>query len=251
QPRSDVLLDREQVELPAQQAVVALLRLLEARPVRLEVVLGDPRRPADALQHLAALVAAPVGARRVQQLEVFDLPRARDVGPAAQVDERAVGIDGDHLVRAQVLDALELERVVGEAALRLRPVYLLAYKGVVGPYHLVHLGLDPLQILGRERCRHLEVVVEAVLDGRPEPGLRQRPSNQFGGWSAGAVGEAVSGGSVRASRKYSATASTISAPIASQRTMRLVGKTLDSSAMGDILVWRRTGGQAGPMLFAS
>src|SRR3989449_7228660 len=41
--RPDVLLDRVQVELLAEQAVVALLRLLEPPEVRLEVVLREPR----------------------------------------------------------------------------------------------------------------------------------------------------------------------------------------------------------------
>src|SRR5436190_1070138 len=49
-------------------------------------------------------------------------------------------------------------------------------------------------------------------------------------------------------RSTSSACGSRSVRIATQRTMRLVGRTLDSSAMGDILVGRRTGGQAGPML---
>src|SRR5689334_1982175 len=58
QSRPDVLLDREEVELLAEDPVVALLRLLEPPQVRVEVVLGEPRGTVDALQHLAALVPA-------------------------------------------------------------------------------------------------------------------------------------------------------------------------------------------------
>jgi hypothetical protein len=108
QPRAHVLLDRVQVELLAEEAVIALARLFEPPQVRLKVVLGQPRRAVNALQHLAALVTAPVRARGVQQLEVLDAPGARDVRPAAQIHERPVGVHRDHLVRAEVVDPLEL-----------------------------------------------------------------------------------------------------------------------------------------------
>ena len=120
QSRADVLLNRKQVELLAQHTMIALLGLLEPAQVAVEVILGEPGRAVDALQHLAALVAAPVRAGRVQQLEVLDPPGARHVRPAAQVHERAVGIDGDHLVGTEVVDPLEFERIVFEALLGFR-----------------------------------------------------------------------------------------------------------------------------------
>ena len=124
---------------------------------------------------------------------MLDLPRARHVRPAAQVDERSVGIDGDHLVRPQVLDALELERVVREAALRLRPVHLLAHERVIGFHHLVHLGFDPLEVVRRERRRDLEVVVEAVLDRGPESdlGVREELAHRGGEHVGGRVAQHV------------------------------------------------------------
>jgi hypothetical protein len=110
----------------------------------------------------------------VQQLEVLDPPRARDVRPAAQVHERAVGVDRDDFVRTEVVDALELERVVREAALRLLPRHLLAYERVIRLHDFAHLGLDALQVLRRERRGDLEVVVEPVFDGGTEPDLGVR-----------------------------------------------------------------------------
>src|SRR6266480_7361530 len=80
-----------------------------------EVVFSEPGRAVDALEHLAPLVAPPIGARAVQQLEMLDAPRARHMRSATQVHERAVGVHRDHLVRAEVVDPLELERVVLEA----------------------------------------------------------------------------------------------------------------------------------------
>src|SRR2546421_5865755 len=67
-------------------------------------------------------------------------------------------------------------------------------------------------------------------------GFPERSSIQLTGWSAGVVGEAaagaVRGGNVRPSRKYNASAKASSAPIASQRTIRLGGNRFDSLGLG-------------------
>src|SRR5690606_20328873 len=78
----------EEVQLLAEHAMVALARLLEPVEVRLELVLLEERRRVDALEHLPLLVAAPIGAGGVQQLEVLQVRRVGDVRPAAEVDER-------------------------------------------------------------------------------------------------------------------------------------------------------------------
>ena len=64
--------EHEQAELLAELAVVALARLLEALEVLLELLLGREGGAVDPRQHLAALVAAPVGARNRGQLERAD-----------------------------------------------------------------------------------------------------------------------------------------------------------------------------------
>ena len=87
---------------------------------------------------------------------------------AAEVLERAVGIDTDDLVVAQLADALELERVVGKAPVGLGPVHHLAAERIVPLHDLGHLLLDGLEVLRREGARHVEVVVEPVLDRRAE-----------------------------------------------------------------------------------
>src|SRR5438034_5187827 len=92
EPGPDLLLDREEVELLAEDPVVAPPRFLEPSQVRLEVVFSEPGRAVDALEHLAPLVAPPIGARAVQQLEMLDAPRARHMWSATQVHERAVGV---------------------------------------------------------------------------------------------------------------------------------------------------------------
>src|SRR5258708_21979575 len=88
QPRPDVFLNREQILLLADDAMVALARFFEPGGVLLQRFFGKPRRAVDALQHLALLIAAPVRARRMQQFEKLALSCARHVWAAAQIYER-------------------------------------------------------------------------------------------------------------------------------------------------------------------
>src|SRR5690606_24064000 len=156
----------EDAQLAAELAVVAPLGLLQTFEVLLKVLLREPRRSVDALQHLAPLVPAPVGARRGEQLEVLDVAGGGDVRPAAEIEERPVAVDGDDLVIPHFLEPLELQRVVGEQLPRLLLGDDAALERVVAPYDLPHPLLDFLELLGREGAVDLEVVVEAVLDRR-------------------------------------------------------------------------------------
>ena len=83
---ADGLVDREQVEVLAELAVVALLGLFQTVEVLLELLLAPERGPVDARQHPVPLVAAPVGAGHVEELERADLPGGLDVGAAAESD---------------------------------------------------------------------------------------------------------------------------------------------------------------------
>ena len=123
QARADLLGEAEQVELGAELAVVAPLGLLQLVQVGGQRLLRLPRRPVDALELLALLVAAPVGTGDPHQLEVAQPARRGHVRAPAQVDEgvgvpvgadhRAAGVD---LVRPPThgLDDLLLEGLVGE-----------------------------------------------------------------------------------------------------------------------------------------
>src|SRR5207247_7003664 len=76
----------EQIEIPPELAVVALLRLLEPPEMLVELVLGEPRGAVDPLQHRIPLVAPPVGAGGREELEVLHVTRRRHVGPAAEIE---------------------------------------------------------------------------------------------------------------------------------------------------------------------
>ncbi len=161
-------MEHEEVELLADAPMVALPRLLQPVQIGVELLLLEPGRAVNPLQHLPALVAPPVRAGGREQLEVLEPAGAGDVRAAAEILERSVGVDADRLVVAQLADPLELERVVGESAIGLRPVHDFPHERIVPGRHLGHLRLDAREILGRERPVHLEVVVEPVLDRRPE-----------------------------------------------------------------------------------
>ena len=205
--RADLLGEAEEVELCAELAVVAPLRLLELVQVGGERLLGLPGGPVDALQLLALLVAPPVGAGDPHQLEVAEAAGGGHVRPPAQVDERvgvAVGADhradGVHLVGPGLdgLDDLLLEGLVGED---LQPFFegvLVALEGLVLLDDGAHLGLDPLQVVVAEvgAAGQLEVVVEAVLDDRADGvlGARPEPADGLGHDVGGGVPEDLAAG---------------------------------------------------------
>ncbi len=78
--------------------------------------------------------------------------------------------------RLDALDDLDLVRLVGEQLLRLGHRVLGADEGLVRLDDLLHLLLDPAEVVLVERLAvgQVEVVVEAVLDGRADRELRTR-----------------------------------------------------------------------------
>src|SRR3954447_2425967 len=133
EPGSDLLREREQVELGAELAVVATLRFLEPVKMLLQCLVALPRRAVDPLEHRTLLVASPVRAGDLGELERTELAGGRNVRPSTQVDvgNRAVGVKvlvhadgavaGDLALvlfvgraGADVSDDLLLVRLVGE-----------------------------------------------------------------------------------------------------------------------------------------
>ena len=91
----------------------------------------------------------------------------REVRPAAQVDEVTVAVERDGGARRDPFDDLDLVALArgAEHLDGLVAVDLLALELEVGLDVLGHLGLDRGEVLLGEGTRHVEVVVEAVLDG--------------------------------------------------------------------------------------
>ena len=113
-------------------------------------------------------VAPPVGAGDVQQLYRFDVRRAVHVRPLAQVNKLPVPVNAERRLIGQVADNLQLVGLVGEEFYRLVPADLFPHKGLAGPNGLPHQPFNALQVFRGEGSGHVEVVVEAVLGGRPD-----------------------------------------------------------------------------------
>ena len=102
---------------------------------------------------------------------------------AAQVLEGAVAVEADRraLGRIEVVDDLHLERLAPLLEQRDRigtRKVAGSLEREIGGLLLAHLGLDLLEVGGRQRARQVEVVVEAILDGGADAELRLREDLQ-------------------------------------------------------------------------
>ena len=178
QSRPRQLLDGKQIELLAQHAMVALLGLFLLVDEIVEVFLREERRSVNALQLRVLLVAQPVGAGNVQQLERLDLPGRRNVRAAAEIQKLAGLVDRNLFIGlGELLDEVALH----EVAFALEPGEPLVARqkfarvGNVLLHQLLHLLLDLLQVFGRERSGAIEIVEESRVGRRPvaQLGLRK------------------------------------------------------------------------------
>ena len=182
-----LLAQREESELGPEAAVVVGPRGLEALEVLGEVLLGKEGGAVDAGQHLAVLVAAPVGTGDRVQLHGLDAPGRRRVRPAAEVLEVAVAVEADGLdalLRLEVLDQLDLVVLPLGAELLQRLVggHVAPLERLVGLDVALHRLLDPRQLVLGDllAAGKLDVVVKAVGDRRADRDLRLRPELEHG-----------------------------------------------------------------------
>ncbi len=173
-------MEAEKVEVAANLAVVALLRLLEAPQILVQVLLAFPDRSVDPLQHRPLLVAPPVGGGRAEQLEGTDLPGGLQMRAPAEVVEGAVSVEADHLAGRQLADDLGLVVLTGHLLPGdgLVTADLAALERQVRGHLLAHLRLDRLEVGGGQGTGQIEVVVEAILDRWPDPQLGVRKELQ-------------------------------------------------------------------------
>ena len=170
-----LFLQVEEVHGPADLAMVALLGFLQAMQVRRQVGFGRPGRAVDALQHRIAVIAPPVGAGQLGQLERLagDLGRGQ-VRASAEVLPGALAIDRDVLAGRDAADDLGLvdladQLKVGDGRLAVPD---LAHDRLVAVDDLLHARLDLGEVIQAERLLAGEVVIEAVLDSWADGHLR-------------------------------------------------------------------------------
>ena len=160
----------EEVELHAEAAVVALLRLLDAGERRIEVLAAFRSHPVEALHHRVRLDAAVVRTGDGRDLERLDAPGRRHVRAAAQVPVVAALVEGNRLAVGDVRQALDLVLLAAafEKRLRLAARHFDALERVVRGGDFSHFLLDRREILFAEAVRQVEVVVEAVVGRGPD-----------------------------------------------------------------------------------
>ena len=172
------LLNAEQVQLLAKNAVVALGRFLQAREVRVEILLREEGGTVDALELGILLVAEPVGAGQVGDLDSLDAAGRGHMRATAKVNELAIAVEADVRTGLRELgDEVRLHEVaifveLGEGLLtRL----VLADKLLVARDDFGHLLFNDDQIVGGEWLLAVEVVEKACVGGRAvaELGLRK------------------------------------------------------------------------------
>src|SRR3989441_12737655 len=115
------------------------------------------------------LVTTPVCARCAEELDGLDQPRARQVRAAAHVHEPILAVEryssiGD--VRQQLQLVLLAHFLIGTDGLLARDLYTLDRLVAFGQFS--HPGLDLLEVLGRKRPAEIDVIVEAIVDRRPD-----------------------------------------------------------------------------------
>ncbi len=142
--------------------------------VLLEVFLLGPGRAVDPLKHFVAMVASPVGAGHLHELEDLELARGRHVRASTEVDEVALAVERDLLACRNAGDDLGLvmlthglKKAHGSIA-----VHDLSGHGLVLAGQFAHLRLDGGEVFRRQRALVGEIVIEAIVDHRTNRDLK-------------------------------------------------------------------------------
>ena len=164
--------EREQLEIAAQAAMIAALRLLDPGEMGIQLFTSGEQCAVDPLQLRPFLVAAPVCAGHVGQSERADLFGRLDVSAAAEVGELGMSANAQlsRVVR-KLLNQLLLEWLVAKSLARFINRNLFPDEAVIAAHLLAHPLLNLRQIFRSQRPRQIEVVVEARVDRRSDPDL--------------------------------------------------------------------------------
>ena len=190
-----LVLQVEQVHLLAEFAVIAFLGLFQHVQIGVEIFLPGPGRTIDTLQLFIAMVAAPVGARHLHQLEDLELAGRGYVGAAAQIDEIGFAIQRDLFAGRNGFDqfglvvlAHALEKFHGLVAWLDFPRH-----GYVALGELGHAVFDQREIFRSKRATVGKVVIKAVFHRRADGdlGIREQFLDGMGKQVGGRVADDV------------------------------------------------------------
>src|SRR5580704_14262045 len=164
------IFDTEKIELRAKLAVVAALRFFEAMQIGVEFLLCEEASSVNALKLRIPFVTFPVRAGDAHQLECLDPLSRRNMRTAAEVDEFAGGVEGDHRVSGFFFDELALENLIGFFVeidgFRLGDEFALVLQ--ILRSELVHFLFDFFEIFRCERLIAEKFVEESGGDRRAD-----------------------------------------------------------------------------------
>ena len=145
--------------------MIPTLSLLDSSKVRVQLLTGREQRAVDPLQLRPFFIAPPVRAGNVGQPKRADLLGRLNMPASTEVGE--IGVRADpHLLRVgrELVEQLLLEGLVTEPFARLGDRNLVPDEPVIAADFLPHSLLDLREVLGSQRARQIEVVVEAGVD---------------------------------------------------------------------------------------
>ena len=150
-------------------------RFFQHVQVSFQVFLAGKGRTVDPLEHLVVLISPPVGTGDAHELEGFHPAGRRAVRAGAQVREVSLGVGADHCIFRQVFDQFHFVRFIFslEFGQGFRSGQFFPDQGIVG-FDLAHFFFNGPQIFRREHMVAVQVVVEALFNGRPDGELGAR-----------------------------------------------------------------------------
>src|SRR6266446_3182647 len=155
--------------------MVTAFGFFEPKEVLVEILLVGPGGAVDALQLGVPGIAAPIGARYTHQLEsLAEIAGRGQMRPDTQIDKPTLPIQADLLVGrnfAYIISLIAFADIAKEGDRR-AALPDLPGDPLVAVDDLAHPGLDPLEVLRRERLGTGEVVIK--------PGVRRRAERDLG-----------------------------------------------------------------------
>ncbi len=174
-PGAGNFLDGEKVQLLAQHAMVAPLRLFQAGKVLLHLLVGKKGGAINALQLRILFIAQPVSAGKAEYFVSLHPAGRRHVGAAAKILKGAVAVKRNLFARlGEAFDKVGLHEIVAgfEALQALVARLPFAHERFVARDHFRHLRFDGLQVFGGKGRGPVEIVKEA--------GIRRRAVAELG-----------------------------------------------------------------------
>ena len=170
QSGAGLFLEAEEIQFPAEAAVVAFFQLSKVFEVGLELSGFVPGGAVDALEHGAFLVPAPVGSGDAQKLEAPGVQASGGfhVGSPAEVDEITHPVEGYLFAFGEIVDEFDFVGLLPEEIQGVGAGNHLFLEGMIGFDHPGHMTFDEGEVFGGEFAREIEIVVEAVFDGRSD-----------------------------------------------------------------------------------